>query len=250
MGGAGQGHFNAYQKERLGWLNYGASPAIQAVTAPGTYFISALQTTDASPKALKVLRTRAAGANSYYYIETRAPIGFDAAYTPGVLIHTGNESNGDTSLQIDLDPFSNAFDSMLDAGQSFTDSARNITFRTMSVDATGAWISVEMPVAPMPPPPSVTADLALSLTTATSGAQFTLTATVRNNSLLVSGLTVKFVVKDPRGAERTYTASTNSLGVATVKDRLKPNDSRGAYVATATANLGGSISTGSAGFIY
>ena len=123
MGGSGQGHFNAYQKERLGWLNYGASPAIQTVTAPGTYFISALQTTDASPKALKVLQTAATGANTYYYVETRAQIGFDSGYAPGVLIHTGNESNGNTSLQIDLDPFSSGFDSMLDPGQSFTDAS-------------------------------------------------------------------------------------------------------------------------------
>jgi hypothetical protein len=92
--------------------------------------------------------------------------------------------------------------------------------------------------------------LAVSLTTATSGAQFTLTATVRNNGALASGFTVTFTLKDPRGTVQDYTAITNSFGVATVKDRLKPKDPRGAYVATATASFGGSTSTGSAGFIY
>jgi hypothetical protein len=103
---------------------------------------------------------------------------------------------------------------------------------------------------PTPPPPTAPAELALSLVTATSGAQFTLTATVRNNGALASGISVKFSVKDPRGTVQNYTATTNSMGVATVKDRLKPKDPRGAYVATATATLGGSTSTGSAGFIY
>ncbi len=32
MGQSGTGHLNAFQKERLGWLNYGSSPAIQRVT--------------------------------------------------------------------------------------------------------------------------------------------------------------------------------------------------------------------------
>jgi len=32
--------YNAFQKERLGWLNYGASPSIQTVTTTGTYTIN------------------------------------------------------------------------------------------------------------------------------------------------------------------------------------------------------------------
>ena len=367
MGLSGTGHFNAYQKERLGWLNYGASPAIQTITGPGTYFVSALQGSTAGPKALKVLQ----GSGTYYYVEARAQVGFDAPYYPGVLIHTGNESNGNSSFQLDMDPYSGTFDAMLDPGQSFTETVRNITFRTVSVDATGAWVAIDMPAAPCtmrapnvtlspsgtvsatagaaksftmtvknnddsgcpaavfepqmsmpgdwswttsyqsitlnggaqtqvpfsvtpaatasgsyvvtaastrtnsggpsnstsvtmavtvpsptptptpaPPPPTAPADVALSLVASMSSPQFTLSATVRNNGSLASGVTVKFTVKDPRGAEQTYTATTNSMGVATVKGRLKPKDPRGAYVASATATMGVSTSTGSAGFIY
>ena len=83
-----------------------------------------------------------------------------------------------------------------------------------------------------------------------SSPQFILTATVRNNGSVASGVTVAFSVKDPQGNVQKYTATTNSLGVATVKGRLKPKDPRGAYVASATAALSGSTSTGSAGFIY
>ena len=34
------GHYNAFQKERLGWLNYGSSNPITTVTASGTYSIT------------------------------------------------------------------------------------------------------------------------------------------------------------------------------------------------------------------
>jgi hypothetical protein len=34
-------HMNAFQKERLGWLNYGVSPGIQTVTTTGEYWIDA-----------------------------------------------------------------------------------------------------------------------------------------------------------------------------------------------------------------
>ena len=369
MGLSGTGHFNAFQKERLGWLNYAGSPSIQTVTGPGTYFISALQTPGASPKALKVLQS----SGTYYYVEARAQIGFDAGYAPGVLIHTGNESNGNTVLQTDMDPITGAFDAILDPGQSYTERFRNITFRTVSADATGAWVAIDMPAAPCtmrapnvtlspsgtvsatagvaksfsltvkntddnscstgvfeprmavpgdwswtgsaasitlapgastsvslsvtpsataagsyvvsadavrtnasgpsnsvpvtmsvtgptatptptptptPPPASVPADLAVSLAASTNSPQFTLTATVKNNGSSISCLTVIFSLQYPRGSVQKYTATTNSMGVATVKGRLKPKDPRGAYVASATASFSGSTSTGSAGFLY
>src|SRR5262249_53978844 len=37
MGRPSAGHFNAYQKDRLGWLGYGASPPITMVEANGAY---------------------------------------------------------------------------------------------------------------------------------------------------------------------------------------------------------------------
>src|SRR5947208_8036767 len=52
--GASPDH-NAYQKERLGWLNYGASPSIQTVTTSGTYTINVYESDVPGPKALKLL---------------------------------------------------------------------------------------------------------------------------------------------------------------------------------------------------
>ena len=45
MGGSDSGHFNAPQKERLGWLNYGASPPVTTVTSSGTYTLAPYETT-------------------------------------------------------------------------------------------------------------------------------------------------------------------------------------------------------------
>ena len=43
-------HFNAYSKERLGWLNFGASPPLTTVSSNGTYSISPMRRREA-PKA-------------------------------------------------------------------------------------------------------------------------------------------------------------------------------------------------------
>ncbi len=86
--------------------------------------------------------------NTYYYVEVRTQTGFDAGYAPGVLLHTGNDANGNSSQQIDLDPVSTSFDSILNPGQSFTDSAIGLTITTVSADAAGAWVTVQMPDAP------------------------------------------------------------------------------------------------------
>lgn len=144
MGGPGVGHFNAYQKERLGWLNYGGSPQIQTVSATGTYWISSLQDGSSGPKALKILKTASSGGNTNYYVEMRSQSGADAGYAPGVVVHTGNEANGNSVFQIDMDPISSYFDPLLDPGQSFRDNAANVTITTTAIEGSGAWVRVEM----------------------------------------------------------------------------------------------------------
>ncbi len=49
-------HFNAFQKERLGWLAYGSSPPIKTVTSSGTYTIDPYESLGTVPKALKIPR--------------------------------------------------------------------------------------------------------------------------------------------------------------------------------------------------
>src|SRR5205085_3337607 len=72
MGSAYPGHYNAFQKEQLGWLNYGSSPSITTVTTSGTYILEAYESVNSGPKALKILKSTdsTTGAKTWYYLET------------------------------------------------------------------------------------------------------------------------------------------------------------------------------------
>ena len=61
-----------------------------------------------------------------------------------MIIHTGSEATGNSSYEIDLDPQTTTFDSMLDVGQTFTDPALNLSITTLSADAAGATVSVSL----------------------------------------------------------------------------------------------------------
>jgi hypothetical protein len=155
MGAARRAHFNAFQKDVLGWLNYQNSPPITLVTTSGTYRIDPYETTNNNPKALKILKR--AGTTNYYYLEYRQGIGFDAElaacgtncdYTRGVVFHQGNPitTNANTSDLLDMS-WTNPTPGRvaLLPGQSWTDPAApngGVTFRVVSVDQTGATVNV------------------------------------------------------------------------------------------------------------
>jgi hypothetical protein len=148
MGASQAGHFNAFQKERLGWLNYSAQPPITAVSSSGAYQISPYEVQDGNPKALKILQS--ATSNSYYYVEFRQAQGFDAFlsnYTDvvgGLLLHLANPSTANSSDLLDLTPTSPASFAhpALVAGQSYTDSSAGLTITPTSVSSTGATVQV------------------------------------------------------------------------------------------------------------
>ena len=78
--GAAAGHFNAFQKERLGWLGYGSSPAIEAVTETGQYPLEPYATPNGGlPKALRIFKSTTGSSNTYIYAEARTQYGADAA---------------------------------------------------------------------------------------------------------------------------------------------------------------------------
>src|SRR5262249_3380305 len=150
MGNYVAGHFNAHQKERLGWLNYGSSPAIQSVTAFGPYTIEPYETASGGlPKGIEILKSTGT-SNTYLYAEARTQTGIDAGTAPGVLIHTGNDSDGNQSQLQDVLPTTTATDFILDPGQSvtFTGPTSPITFTTLSSDGTGAVVAVTQSSAP------------------------------------------------------------------------------------------------------
>ncbi len=154
-------HYNAFQKERLGWLNYGASPSIQTVTGSGTYTINVYEQGGlAGPSTLKILKSTdpTTGAKTWYYLEARKALGLDAFLsgsiyytqneTNGVLFHIGTDGNGNTSNLLDMTPAtpttSGWWDMSLGVGQSFTDPSAGITFTVTSVSSTGATVQVTM----------------------------------------------------------------------------------------------------------
>jgi hypothetical protein len=148
--GSSSYHYNAYQKERLGWLNYNASPPLTTVQSDGIYWISPYQTDTDDPKALKILKgLDSSGRKINYYLEYRRAIGFDAGLANnsnvmnGVLIRLGTELSGNTSYLLDMTPETSSWsDPALTVGKSFSDPDAGVTFTVLSADLTGATVSV------------------------------------------------------------------------------------------------------------
>ena len=167
MGDSYTNHFNAYQKERLGWLGYGSSPAITPIQTSGTYWIDSYSTPGSGTKALKVLKSvdPSTGKKTFYYLEARRAIGFDSSFssnsnmTNGVLVHTGSESSGNQNYLLDMTPQTSSWsDPALVAGQSFNDSTAGITITTVFADSTGAMVDVSFgPVACVGAKPALSA---------------------------------------------------------------------------------------------
>lgn len=133
--GSSSNHFNAFQKERLGWLNYGASPPISTANTSGSYPIYPFETIGNSPKAVKIVKsTDSSGRRAYYYAECRRPIGFDSGLSSnanvlnGFVIHTGDEASGNSSYLLDMTPATASWsDPALVVGMSFNDPASGVT---------------------------------------------------------------------------------------------------------------------------
>ncbi|MGH6934249.1 MAG: NEW3 domain-containing protein, partial [Dongiaceae bacterium] len=155
MGNNVDGHYNSFQKERLGWLAYNSSPTVSTAQSTGNYTVKPYSAADGGPKALKVLKgIDGAGKKTYYYIESRRAIGFDAPlanvsggnFLSGVTISIGTESSPDSSFLLDMTPTvgSDFRDAALAVNQSFTDSAAGVTITPLSANDTQATISVSM----------------------------------------------------------------------------------------------------------
>ena len=148
MMGAGRGHFNVYEKSRLGWL----TP--QTVTSSGTYNLVPHELDSNKPLALKVLKgyNSTYGANDWYYLEYRQAIGQDIGLsystahnlTSGITVHTGNEKAGNTSYLLDMNPSGNFAYAALDVGQTYTDKNAGVSLKTQWADSTGAEVYINV----------------------------------------------------------------------------------------------------------
>ncbi len=152
-------HYNAFQKERLGWLNAGVSPPLTTVAAiPGTtnYTIGPIEDArSATPRALKIPRSTACGVSSeWFYVESRQARGFDAFLASnlnvqtGVIIHKVTAGDADSSFLLDMTPATASWsDAALVAGQTFTDPLTGIVITPLSVGSSSSTVAVTFPPA-------------------------------------------------------------------------------------------------------
>jgi hypothetical protein len=187
--GSSAGHYNAYQKEWLGWLNYGSSPPVATVDQDGVYAIDNYELPGTNPKAVKILKSTDpnTGYKDWYYVERRQALGFDGPFSTnanlinGVVIHTGSESSPDTSYLLDMTPDTASwFDPALGVGQSFYDPTAGVTISVLSADNAGASISVSFGV-PQCIPANPLVSLSAPGQVVPAGTTVTYTLIIKNN---------------------------------------------------------------------
>lgn len=155
MGNNSGGHFNAFQKKRLGWLDYGSSPLMSHVVTSGAFDITPYAAPGSTPKALQIPQgTDASGRPVSLFVEYRQPVGFDSFLTGspyatnvgnGVVVHLGTDGDFQSSYLLDMTPQSQSSDwndPALTVGKSYYDPASGVTITTQSVGSSGATVNV------------------------------------------------------------------------------------------------------------
>src|SRR5438093_514521 len=161
LGNTSAGHFNAFQKEQLGWLGN----AIATVGANAVYTLDPYEAPlGVNPKALKLPKSvdPLTGRTTWYYVEARQAIGFDSFLSTnsnlingsnvlnGVVIHTGSDGDINSSNLLDMTPASSTWsqydwnDPALVVGQTFFDPGAGVTITLTSAGSTGAAVSVSL----------------------------------------------------------------------------------------------------------
>ena len=208
------GDFNAFQRERLGWLNAGAQPPITTVTSSGSYTLSAYEAQDGNPKALKIPQTNGA----YYYVELRQALGYDSFLSGdsnvlnGVVIHLATPSNSSSSELLNMtSPSAESLQPALTVGQSYTDSGAGVTITPVSVSSSGASVQVTLAGATCThATPSVSmSNMSTSVPPGTT-ASFNVSVTNKDSSAC-SASTFNLASTVPSGWSASYNTGTVSL---------------------------------------
>jgi hypothetical protein len=233
------------------------------VQADGTYTIEPYESPGSGPKALKILKSTdaATGARTWYYIESRQPIGFDAYLADpsvgaqqvmsGLVIHTGSESSGNSAFLLDMTPATPVYywwyDFALAPGQSFVDPDTGLTITTSWVSSSGAGVTVK--VAAGTPVAAPTVAVSTNQPSYTRGQTASITAKVTSAGVAVAKATVGFTIVKSTGAKVSATVTTGSNGLAVYKLRLGKQDPVGTYRADATATASGKSAVATTTFI-
>lgn len=217
--GTSSGHINAFQKEWLGWLNYGSSPPIVTAVESGVYTLDAYETAASNPKAVKILKSTdpTTGYRDWYYVEYRQAVGFDSYLSGntnvvnGVVIHTGSESSMNSSNLLDLTPATSSWnDPALGVGQSFQDPDSGVTLTLLSADTAGATISVTYGATQCAPANPAVALSAQGQAVA-AGTTLTYTVTITNRDTACGTSTFDLQTAAPNGWAATLDSDTVEL---------------------------------------
>ncbi len=205
MGNPSSGHFTTFQKERIGWLNYGASPPISTVSTEGLYWIDTYETAGTNPKALKIPKGTDpnTGQKTWYYVEYRKAVGFDSFLSGnlnvlnGVVMHLGTDSSPNSSYLLDLTPGTTSWnDPALVLGQSFTDTNAGVIITPVSMTASNAAVQVSMT-----PQPCVRANP-------------TVTVSPGQSQWVPAGTTVSYAISVTNTDSSSCPSSTFAVGAA------------------------------------
>ncbi len=253
--GSSSGDFNAYQKEWLGWLNYGASPPITTIQTDGAYALDPYETAGPNPKALKILKS--SSAKTWYYVEYRQAIGYDNSLSSntnvlnGVVVHTGSESSANTSYLLDMTPSTSSWwDPALGLGQTFYDPESGVRITPAWANSTGSGVNVSVgTITCVRAGPTVALSPSQSQSVQ-AGTTVTYTASVMNNDTAgctPSSLALQATV--PTGWSRAFGASTLTLSpgagaTTTLQVTSAVSATAGSYTIGATATS--SVTTTSA----
>ena len=267
-------HLNAFQKWRLGWLGYGASPPITTVQEGGDYAIDAYESPGTGPKALKIPRGT---TGNWFYVEARRAIGFDSDLSTntsvlnGVAIHQVSDSDPDSSMLLDMNPAASRWlEFPLQVGQTFTDPYSSVTMTHLSSNSAGSVVRVNLGsgAACSPSKPGVTATPTQS-PAVQAGTTVVYTVAVKNNdSGPCTASSFGLEVTAPAGWQGVFTAQSvtvapGATGTATLRitsapapagvytivgtavKTLRPSDSGAASIAYTLASVPGGGTSGS-----
>jgi hypothetical protein len=235
MGWSSSAHFNSYQKEHIGWLDYGSSPAITTVESSGTYTIYPYAAQNGQPKALKVLKSvdPYTGNRTWYYVEFRQPVGFDgviddsfmegnmldtANILNGVAVHAKYDVGGNMGYLLDMTPESYQLyteDPALEVGRSFNSPDGDLTITTVSTEGGKAVVDISFGETTTQSctrsKPSLTFSPAQG-PWVTAGTAVSYTVTVTNNdSSTCSNSSYSLNASKPSGWSTTFGSSSLSL---------------------------------------
>ncbi len=146
-------HFNAFQKEQLGWMN----SKVATITHNSEVVLSPVEANDSNTKLAKIFKqTKASGQNEWYYLEYRQAIGFDAhladsypQFLTGIRLREGTDNAPNDSYLLDTTPETLSWtDITLQPGQTYHDSANDVSITLAGSDAGSAMIQVNYGQAP------------------------------------------------------------------------------------------------------